>query len=169
MTHEVRTRVDDRFGGPRGGLRPHRRAPGRRPARRPGGNPDFAAQPPADPELAKLLEEESGLNEDIRDMVGDYTRTQDEGKRAAIKAKLSPLIDKQFDFQQKRRELELAQLEAQLKKVRDLMKKRADARPTIVEKRLDQILREAEGLGWTPPPGGIKAEPPGMFPSEKSR
>jgi hypothetical protein len=131
---------------------------GERPAagqsRGPAGNPNFAAQPPADPELAKLLEEESALNEDIRELVGDYARTQDEGKRAAIKAKLSPVIDKQFDLQQKRRELEVTRLEAQIKKVREMMKKRADTRPTIVEKRLDQILREAEGLGWTDGPGG---------------
>jgi hypothetical protein len=109
---------------------------------------------PIDPETEKLLAEEGRLDEEVRGLVGEYARTQDEGKRTTIKGKLSPLLDKQFDLQQKRRDLELAQLEAQLKKVRDLMKKRADARQTIVEKRLDQILRDVEGLGWAQPGSG---------------
>jgi hypothetical protein len=33
------------------------------------------------------------------------------------------------------------------------MKKRDEERKTIIDKRLDQIVREAEGLGWSPPPG----------------
>jgi len=37
--------------------------------------------------------------------------------------------------------------------VRELMRKRTDAKQTIVEKHLDQLIREAEGLGWTAPPG----------------
>jgi hypothetical protein len=113
-----------------------------------------------DPETEKLLTEEARLDDEVRGLVGEYSRTQDEGKRTAIKGKLSPLLDKQFDLQQKRRDLELAELEAQIKKVRDLMKKRADARPTIVEKRLDQILRDADGLGWAQPgSGGVRSNP----------
>jgi hypothetical protein len=38
------------------------------------------------------------------------------------------------------------------------MKKRADAQKSIVEKHLDQLLREADGLGWTPP-GGASGGP----------
>jgi hypothetical protein len=33
------------------------------------------------------------------------------------------------------------------------MKKRGDARQDIVKNRLDQLIREADGLGWTAPPG----------------
>jgi hypothetical protein len=132
------------------------RAPGPAPA-----GPNFVQPVPAipgpvatsDPELAKILEDESSLDGQVHDLVGEYAATQDEGKRAAIKAKLAPLLDKQFDLQQKRRELEVARLEAQIKKVRDLMKKRAEGQKSIVEKRLDQILRDADGLGWTPARG----------------
>ena len=62
-------------------------------------------------------------------------------------------MEKEFDLQQKRRDLDLVRVEARLKKVRDLMKKRSEARQSIIDKRLDQLIREAEGLGWTPPAG----------------
>ena len=79
-------------------------------------------------------------------------QTEEDAERTKIKAKLSEALNKQFEQQQKRRELELARAEAQLKKVRELMKKRGEERKTIVEKRLDQLVREADGLGWTAPP-----------------
>ncbi len=44
-------------------------------------------------------------------------------------------------------------LEARIKKVRELMQRRSAERQTIVEKRADQLLREADGLGWAPPQG----------------
>ena len=40
-----------------------------------------------------------------------------------------------------------------MKKLRDVMKKRSDARATIIDKRLDQLLNEASGLGWSTPRG----------------
>jgi hypothetical protein len=124
-----------------------------------------AAGAPADPAMEKLINEEANLERDVASLVNDYGKTAEEAERNKIKSKLSALVDKQFDLQNKRRELQLAQLEAQLKKVREQMRKRADARQTIVEKRLDQLLREADGLGWTPSPGGTKAADP----SERSR
>jgi hypothetical protein len=37
--------------------------------------------------------------------------------------------------------------------LREIMRKRSESRQTIIDKRLDQLLREADGLGWTLPPG----------------
>ena len=106
-----------------------------------------------DPELAKLHAEEGRLEHETAGMVEEYARTMDESQRGKIKAKLTSNLEKQFELQQKRRDLEVAQIEAQLKKLREIMRKRGEARQTIIDKRLDQLLREADGLGWTPPPG----------------
>jgi hypothetical protein len=105
-----------------------------------------------DPELDKLTAAEAEAAREVAKLVAEYKQTEDDAERTKIKTKLSAALSKQFDQQQKRRELELARAEAQLKKVRELMKKRGEERKTIVEKRLDQVVREAEGLGWTPPP-----------------
>jgi hypothetical protein len=107
-----------------------------------------------DGEAHKLMESEASSEREARRLVDEYAHTEGESQRAKIKSKLSEVLDKQFDLQQKRREMEVAQIEKQLQKLRELMRKRSEARQTIVEKRLDQLLREAEGLGWTPPSGG---------------
>jgi hypothetical protein len=106
-----------------------------------------------DPELTNVLDDEGRVEQEAAALTQEYSRTEDEGQRAKIKAKLSSALEKQFDLQQKRRELEVARVETQLKKLRELMRKRSEARKTIVEKRLDQLLQEADGLGWTAPLG----------------
>jgi len=106
-----------------------------------------------DPELTKLLVAESSAEREVNGLVAEYSRKEDEKERAKIKEKLSAALSKQFDLQQKRREHELARVEAQVKKLRELMKKRGEERKAIIDRRLDQLMREAEGLGWTPPPG----------------
>jgi hypothetical protein len=114
---------------------------------------EYASPAQADPELAKLLEKEIALARETAALTKEYAATENEENRAKIKAKLGDSLGKQFDLQQKRRDVELTRLEAQMKKLRDVMKKRSDARTTIVDKRLDQVLREADGLGWSAPRG----------------
>ena len=107
-----------------------------------------------DPELGKLLAEEGRIEHETAGLIAEYSRTEDESQRGKTKAKLSATLEKQFDVQQKRRDLEVVRIEAQLKKLREIMRKRGESRQTIIDKRLDQLLREADGLGWTPPHGG---------------
>jgi hypothetical protein len=109
---------------------------------------------PPDPELGKLLAEEGRIEREAAGLVEEYSRTEDESQRSKTKAKLAATLEKQFDLQQKRRDMEVARIETQLKKLRETMRKRNDMRQSIIDKRLDQLLREADGLGWTAPPPG---------------
>jgi hypothetical protein len=106
-----------------------------------------------DPEMDKLISGENSAAQDVNRLLADYKGTEKEEERTKIKTKLATALSKQFDMQQKRRELELSRLEAKLKKVRELMKKRDEERKLIIDRRLDQLVREADGLGWAPPPG----------------
>ncbi len=106
-----------------------------------------------DPEMAKLLDAEGRADREVQKLMVDYKRTEDADERGKIKTKLGDALSKQFDAQQKRRDLELTRVEARLKKLRELMKKRGEERKTIIERRVDQLVRDAEGLGWAPPPG----------------
>jgi hypothetical protein len=107
----------------------------------------------SDVELDKLLQEEASAEREVVHLVQSYAHSEGDTQRSRIKSSLATALAKEFDLQQKRRDVELARMEARLKKVRELMQKRSDARQSIIEKRLDQLLREAEGLGWTPPAG----------------
>jgi hypothetical protein len=68
--------------------------------------------------------------------------------RGKIKDDLTQVLEKQFDLRQKRHLNEIKSLEAKVKKLKDLVDKRQENRREIVSKRLEQIMSDAEGLGW---------------------
>jgi hypothetical protein len=68
--------------------------------------------------------------------------------RDKLKTQLSTILEKQFELRQQRHKKEIESLEAQVKKLHDLVDKRQENRREIVAKRLDQVLQEAQGLGW---------------------
>ena len=72
---------------------------------------------------------------------------------------LAEALQKQFDLQQKRRDLEVAHIEAQLKKLREVMRKRGESRQTIIDKRLDQMRQVIhERTAPKPPPSRHRTE-----------
>jgi hypothetical protein len=68
--------------------------------------------------------------------------------RDKIKAQLTDTLGQQFDARQKRHQKEIQTLEAQLKKLKDTVEKRQENRREIISRRFEQLVREAEGLGW---------------------
>lgn len=99
----------------------------------------------------KLQQAGAELSRESEELVSRYSEASEEEQRQKIKAQLAELVAKQFNLQQQIREDEVAQIEARVKKLRALIEKRKAAQQSIIENRLDQLLREAEGLGWTPP------------------
>lgn len=84
----------------------------------------------------------------VQQLAGKIPGTMFAPDRARIKDDLRELLEKQFELRQRRHEQEIEALEAQVKSLKELVRKRNDNRGLIVSKRLDQILRDAEGLGW---------------------
>jgi hypothetical protein len=80
-------------------------------------------------------------------LVKQFAKAKGE-EREKIKAKLSDALEKAFDLRQKRHQEEIAALEAQVSKLKELVQKRQANRGEIVTKRFEQLVREAEGLGW---------------------
>lgn len=111
----------------------------------------------ADPELNELRQSAAAMSNLADGLAAQYAATEDGEKRAAIKAELLNSLTQQFEAQQQVRERELANVEARVKKLRELTQKRRDAQKTIIDQRLDQLLREADGLGWTAPANGYDA------------
>jgi hypothetical protein len=128
------------------GLRPR----GGDPALR-GGDPAMAK--PTDPQVQAALDDEIAARHAVAKLVESYRHSGNEKERMELKSQIAKELGEEFLSQQKRRSLELDRVEAQLKKVRDLLRKRSEERQTIIDKRLDQLVREAEGLGWSDPSG----------------
>jgi len=116
----------------------------------------YVAGPDAnDPEMARLAETEGELTREAEELLSQYAGSDDAAEQKKLKADLRQALAKQFDVQKQRRELELVRIEERVRKLREQIKKRTDARETIIDRRLEQLVNDAEGLGWTPGAAGL--------------
>ena len=112
-----------------------------------------AAPQKQDPEMAALVQSDFDLAQQSDVALARYSEADDDAERDGIKVELKELLTKQFDVQRQRRQLELARVEERIQRLRGLFKKRDDAREKIIQERLEQLVREADGLGWSAPAG----------------
>jgi vancomycin resistance protein YoaR len=108
-----------------------------------------------DPEMAKLAESESELAHSADEILSQYIAAEKADDQKRLKSEMRDMLAKQFDVQRQRRELELSSIEARVKKLHEQIKKRSEARETIIDRRLEQLTNEAEGLGWGQPAGAV--------------
>jgi hypothetical protein len=94
-----------------------------------------------------LRREEVELSQRSQELVKQLAKAEGE-KRERIKDQLTDTLGKQFDARQKRHQDEIAALEKQLKQLKEFVDKRKENRREIISKRMDQLVREADGLGW---------------------
>jgi hypothetical protein len=92
--------------------------------------------------------EETGLARQVEELVHRLARAKDDDGKEKLKDKLTETLQKQFDLRQKRQQKEIEALEEQVKNLKEVLQKRQENRREIVKQRLDQLVREAMGLGW---------------------
>ena len=93
-------------------------------------------------------QEEANLANESNEIAQQLGNAKSDTDREKLKTQLSTILEKQFELRQQRHKKEIESLEAEVKKLRNLVDKRQENRREIVAKRLDQILQEAQGLGW---------------------
>ncbi|HXT58816.1 MAG TPA: hypothetical protein VN699_09270, partial [Pirellulales bacterium] len=98
----------------------------------------------------QLQQADAQLTQQTEALASQYGEASKDEDREKIKAELSELLAKQFSIQQQIREDEVAQIEARVKKLRELIEKRKAAQQSIIKQRFEQLLRDAEGLGSAP-------------------
>ncbi|MHC4398472.1 MAG: hypothetical protein ACYTG0_02195 [Planctomycetota bacterium] len=108
--------------------------------------------PSHDPEMAKLVEDDQQMSRETVDLAASCRKEADTAKRAELRKSLQELVGKHFDLRQQARELQIARLEAELKKIRDKVQKRNDARELIVDRHVALLLKEEDELAFPPPP-----------------
>jgi hypothetical protein len=94
-----------------------------------------------------MNQEEMRLKHESEELVKQLGKAEGDNKEK-IRTKLTETLGKQFDARQKRHEGEIAALEAKIKKLKDMVQKRQDNRREIISRRQEQLVREADGLGW---------------------
>ena len=100
------------------------------------------------PHIFSYSVEENNLSHQAEQYAQQLAAAKSDSDRDKIKSQLAELLEKQFDQRQKRHEDEIKQLEAQIKKLKDLVEKRQENRREIISARLNQIVKESQGLGW---------------------
>jgi hypothetical protein len=108
-----------------------------------------------DPEMGELAQVEAQASQESAELLSRYAATNNAADQKELKVKLRTALEDQFRVQLKRQQLELARIEERVRKLREQFKKRNDTRDTIIDRRLDQLINEAEGLGWTQPTGAV--------------
>jgi methionine-rich copper-binding protein CopC len=103
-----------------------------------------------------------------------YVAAEKPEDKKDLRKKLSDELSKEFDAHIKRQQKELEDLEKQIANLRKVLAKRLEAKGTIVERRAEQLIQDAEGLGWNAPssPRGAYGQPQlggsAIFPSSAS-
>lgn len=90
----------------------------------------------------------SGYQEFTNQLLVEYQAASDDAAKNSILAKLTETVGKQFDARQSAREKELMQLEEQLVKLKAAQSKRTTQKDRIVKDRVQQLVNNAEGIGW---------------------
>lgn len=100
------------------------------------------------PAARKLAMEEASLAQNADGLSKQLAAADSDSKRDDLKSKLSDVLGKQFDARQQRHKLEIDGLEAKVKKLKELVTKRQESRGEIISRRLEQVVRDGQGLGW---------------------
>jgi hypothetical protein len=80
-----------------------------------------------------------------------FAKAEKDEEKKELRKKLTEVLNQLFDAHIHQQEKELLDLEKQLAELQALLKKRQDNKSTIVDRRIDTLVQEANGMGWTAP------------------
>ncbi len=92
-----------------------------------------------DPEMYKLLREDTNLERQTRERAAQYRRVPKE-QREQIRQQVQQLTEKHFEVRQQRRLLELKRMEEEVQQLREAVARREKARKDLVQKRVSELL-----------------------------
>ncbi len=103
----------------------------------------------------------------ISSLLSEYQSVKEENKRSELVNQITATVTHQFEEKQQMREQELRQLEERLADLKQRHSKRESLKEKIVGDRVQQLLNNIEGLGWStdPSPSGAVNYDPAMVPS----
>ena len=98
--------------------------------------------------LASVVNPADISSQDKFATLADLLKTTQGADRDAVVLKLKTAVGEQFDSRQDGKAKELKALEEQLAKLKELHAKRTQQREQIIADRVQQIVKESDGLGW---------------------
>ena len=116
--------------------------------------------------MPRPVDDSQIVEEKVHRLVDQWKAAKNESDRREIEQELRDAVKGQFNARLAPQRKELEELESQVKQLREKLELRLKKQDEIVDFRVQQLLREAQGLGWgtepeTPTRGGF----PGGLPS----
>jgi uncharacterized protein HemX len=90
-----------------------------------------------------------------------YVKAEKEDQKKEIRKQLTDMLSKQFDQHVQQQQKDLESLETQIAELRKTLKKRQDSRSAIVDRRVEQLILDADNMGWNVPNTSITPRPAG--------
>jgi hypothetical protein len=100
------------------------------------------------PEIYKKLLKTSELEKKLNDLIRHYGETDGNERKAEIKNEVKNLLYELFDLREEKYNVELKELEDQIKVLKTKMARRKDNKDRIVNKRLENMLSSDETSEW---------------------
>jgi len=110
-----------------------------------GQSPEYPRTPGMDPNVFGRSNRAASTSAQL---AKQYAKATKEEEKKDVKKQLSDTLNKEFDQLAQSQQAELDQLEKQVAELKAVLKKRKDSKDTIVERRLEELILNAEGLGW---------------------
>jgi hypothetical protein len=101
--------------------------------------------------FSQNVDEDRKLEAETAQLAAQYGRADNEDDRRKLAADIRVLVEKQFAMRQARRLEELRRLQAELRRLEQIHQRREQQRDAIIDIRVEQLLRDADGLGWGGP------------------
>jgi hypothetical protein len=102
-----------------------------------------------DPETNELTSQDQQFEQEVQSLVRQLATADEEKTKSELKDMLAATLERQFDTQQKLRQLEISRIQSRVDKLRGLLQKRTESRRKMIDNRLEQLLNDADGLGWS--------------------
>lgn len=83
-----------------------------------------------------------------RDLAKKLVDAKDDEVKEKLRGELKATLAKAFDERQKGQEKQVEELEKQLKRLKETINKRKEAKAEIIADRMTALEKEAKGLGW---------------------
>ena len=101
-----------------------------------------------DPEAYALIKKEMDYNKKLHSLMKQYKEAQDENKKKQLKSQISEVLNQLFDVRTQNRSKEISHLEEQVNQLKKMMEKRKANKKLIVERKIQEITGEMDGLQW---------------------
>lgn len=117
---------------------------------------DVDARGPGQQRAVLILDmspKERDFAKQAEESLANWKAAEDDAARDEAKEQLRSALEEIFSLRQQAHDREITELEEQVKQLREQLERRREKWEEIIGFRVEQLLREAEGLGWGAEPG----------------